>query len=196
MMIMRLIFLLGLSLTSYMVWALEAVDVGAYIREPYPHNPGVFWLDNERILFVGQLADSQAPSATGDVFSRTPYTNNLMEFNLTTRKIKDMGVVGSWLCYDDGYVRYARPESEAEVGINGPLQPFYGLYGSEQPIPKISDDRRGRRPTSRCQWDIDFPIPRGDADHIYRRLRPEHGYLEFNRTPVPPHYTREYLGKL
>jgi hypothetical protein len=183
--ITRILILIGLCIAASTARALDVVDVGAYVPEPYPGRSTVSWLDDERLVFAGYLTAEELPPRLKQ------FTSRLFEYNITTGKLIDKGVIGVSVCYDNGYVRYSRPMADQKLEGSFPsMQPYYGRYGEEQPLPS----RRQAVPSDtqllwNCLYDSELPtmptwiVEAKKQGRIFRRLRPEHGWVEVTKPP-------------
>lgn len=193
--ITRILILVGLCIAASTTRALEVIDVGVYVPEPYPGRSSISWLDDERFVFAGYLTTEELPLQLKQITSR------LFEYNITTRKLIDKGVSGISVCYDNGYVRYSRPKTEQKPEAPFPaMQPYYGHYGEEQPLPP----RRQAVPSDtqllwNCLYDSELPpMPAWMAEakkqgRIFSRLRPEHGWVELGKHKISDGIHDEYV---
>jgi len=156
--------------------ALSVVDTGTYLS-PYT---GIFWLDDDRVIFGGYGGPRGVPDELrpGD---RPMHTARFLEYRLSTGQFNDRGAIASGgPCADGGYVRYAKPLAGL---ANSPVEPkwqgFYGRYGEETAQPP-SPPRTTLVRSWNCKLEDELaPLPEWTKGRQIRRLRPEHGFLEF-----------------
>lgn len=138
----------------------------------------IYWLDNERILFLAKEPDWVGPSGEKrDMFS-------LILWNWRTGKpLRHRGPGIDGLCVGDDIVRYYR--RRVESGNYDDIERYAGRFGEEGIVPTVLIDRETCRPKSELP-----PLPAGVPEFEngrlrLLRLRPEHGFLEYSILPKP-----------
>jgi hypothetical protein len=150
------------------------VPTDVYV-DPGPSWP-IYWIDDDRIVFSGYTNQAEA---------RRDKPSHLVVFYTRTRRAEDRGVIGGGFCASRDYVRYFTAASPTA----GPSRWMGGPLGHERAIKKPHPQwAEGKIKCNdwECNWEIDPPpLPPGrtefrQGDRWLMRLRPEHGFLEFD----------------
>lgn len=155
----------------------KVVDTGAYLAR----DAKIFWSNDDAIIFAGYEGSGGVPQQLRPPFPKPVEVARLLEYESSSRRLNDRGVVGAGgLCFDSGFVRYARPVDGATGGSK--WQPLYGRYGQEAPLPP--PPARANASHLERSWNCKFEhelsaLPLWASGRQIKRLRPEHGFLEF-----------------
>jgi hypothetical protein len=150
------------------------VPTDVYV-DPVPAWP-IYWIDDDRIVLRGYTNQAEA---------RRDKPRHFVVFDTGTRRAEDRGVIGGCLCASRDYVRYftaASPSSGPSRWIGGPPGHERAI---EKPMPPWAEGKIHFNDWE-CNWEIDPPpLPPGrtefrQGDRWLMRLRPDHGFLEFN----------------
>jgi hypothetical protein len=136
----------------------------------------IYWIDDDRIALSGYTNQAEA---------RRDKPSHFVLFDTRTRRAEDRGVIIGGFCASGDYVRFfavGSPTSAVGRWIGGPP-------GHERVIDKPHPQwPKGMLHFNEweCNWEIDPPpLPPGrtefrQGDRWLMRLRPDHGFLEFD----------------
>ncbi len=125
----------------------------------------VYWIDNDRVLFLGSRRDRISPLSEREDSLKTL----LLEWNIQSAQLKTHAELGlySGLCFDGGYIRYHFKDG-ADVVIRA------GEFGHEVQIPnRITRTIRLNNLTCR---EYDATAVAESVGKGFRPLKEEHGY--------------------
>lgn len=170
-------FLLVLLVIALDAHSAKVVDTGAYLAQ----NSKIFWSNDDAIIFAGYGSSRGVPQQLRPPIPKTAEVALLLEYQTTSRKLTDRGTVGAGgLCFDSGFVRYAKPVDGATG--ESKWQPLYGRYGQEvpQPPPPARANASHLERSWNCRFEHELAaLPAWASGRQIKRLRPGHGFLEF-----------------
>jgi hypothetical protein len=170
----------AIVLTAFPSLAETIRDTGLYLAP----NSKIYWLDDDAVIFGGYPAAADGGVPPQLKFQRA--TARFFEYHYTTSQLRDRGLIGAGgPCFEGGYARFGRPVPESEsVGYNGSFQGYLGSYGSEKPVTvDAAFAAAGPRLSWNCQFENELPTrPDWARANRFRRLKPEHGFLEFSES--------------
>ena len=179
-------------LFSSVSYGADAIEVNAYVSPAYAPNQSIYWVNDDTIIFHGTPIAQDGKAKKGGW---------LLEYKLSTGQLTEKGRIGS-LCFDNGYVRYWRPSPEtADLSLTQQkAEVFYGPYGKESQM-IFPEQQKSTSSVSRRTWDCKFenealPISDGLTGKDIYRLRPEHGYLEYEKFQPDWRVTERYPVRL
>lgn len=152
----------------------EVIDTGRTLGE----YPNLHWMDNKRVIFTA-ASGSYCEKEGG---YKQPL-NQIVIFDTETRKAQEYGEAGvNGLCYAEGNVSYARRVRNGNSCPTDRYEHYMGKLGHE-----VLTEGAGKINTYTCRPESELP-PLPDwmeaakkEGRLFKRLRPEHGWVELGK---------------
>ena len=137
----------------------------------------VYWLDNERVIFVGYKAGEYTDlEKRGDGGKGKKIHTGIFIWDTKQNRVTKYADSEASLCYADGYIAYRLPRGPDNTDPRGMDFRRAGQMGEEKPYERRSKSQNLRGNPLTCK-DFDYG-PSLSSNRKIWPLRDEHGYLD------------------